>query len=185
MGEQFSMAPSMVGQPHFGADDNASGTAGVVELAKWLAKQPKRHKGILFMTFAGEELGLLGSSYYVNHPLLPVEKAVAMINMDMIGRVKDGRVFIGGSGTGANFNKLLNEMPQPDGMKFDFSETAGYGSSDHTSFTTKQIPVLFFFSGLHGDYHKPSDTWDKINVQSAGVLLSIVRKALQPPTGDQ
>ena len=184
MGEQFSMAPNMVGKPHLGADDNASGSAGVMELARWMSSQPKPKRGVLFMTFAGEELGLLGSSYYVNHPLLPIEKAVAMINMDMIGRIKDGRIFIGGSGTGASFADLLKQLPQPDGFKFDLSETAGYGSSDHTSFTTKQVPVLFFFSGLHGDYHKPSDTWEKINSQSAAQLLGYIGGAMQRLTSD-
>jgi hypothetical protein len=184
MGEQFSMAPNMVGKPHLGADDNASGTAGVLELARWMAGQSKPKRGVLFMTFAGEELGLLGSSYYVNNPLLPIEKAVAMINMDMIGRIKDGRVFVGGSGTGANFGELLKQLPAPNGLQFDLSETAGYGSSDHTSFTTKQVPVLFFFSGLHGDYHKPSDTWEKINAKSAADLLGYVGGALQELAGD-
>lgn len=174
LGEQFSMAPNMAGQPHVGADDNASGTAGVVELARWFASAGKPRRGVLFLCFAGEELGLLGSAYFVNNSLLPIDKAVVMINMDMIGRVKDGRVFIGGSGTGASFGQLLKDVPAPAGLNFDLSETAGYGSSDHTSFTTKQVPVLFFFSGLHGDYHKPSDTWDKINAPQAVQLLSYI-----------
>ncbi|MBL8235525.1 MAG: M28 family peptidase, partial [Bryobacterales bacterium] len=117
MGEQFSMAPNLIGRAHLGADDNASGSAGVLELARWMGTQPKPKRGVLFMTFAGEELGLLGSSYYVNHPLLPIEKAVAMINMDMIGRIKDGRVFVGGSGTGANLGELLKQLPEPEGFK--------------------------------------------------------------------
>jgi hypothetical protein len=175
LGQQFSMAPSMAGKPHFGADDNASGTAGVIELAKRFGAQPSRKRGILFMTFAGEELGLLGSSFFVNSPQakLPLEKAVAMINMDMIGRVKDNRVFVGGSGTGSNLKQILEATPAR-GLEFDTSETAGYGSSDHTSFTTKQVPVLFFFSGLHADYHKPSDTWDKINTADAVRLLGYI-----------
>ncbi len=185
LGEQFSMAPNMVGKPHLGADDNASGTSGVVELAKWFGGQPKRKRGLLFMTFAGEELGLLGSAYYANNPLLPNEKAVTMVNMDMIGRVRDGRVFVGGAGTGASFAKMLAELPKPEGMQFDMSETAGYGSSDHTSFTTKQIPVLFFFSGLHGDYHKPGDTWEKINAPSAASLLGYIATAIHRLTGDE
>lgn len=184
MGEQFSMAPNMIGKPHLGADDNASGSAGVIELARWMGAQPKPKRGVLFMTFAGEELGLLGSSYYVNHPILPIENAVTMINMDMIGRIKDGRVFVGGTGTGANFSELLKQLPQPEGFQFDVSETAGYGSSDHTSFTTKQVPVLFFFSGLHGDYHKPSDTWEKINSKSAAQLLGYIGGALQHLAND-
>lgn len=173
LGQQFSMAPNMAGKPHFGADDNASGTAGVIELAKRFGAMANRKRGILFMAFAGEELGLLGSSFFVNNPQLPLARAVTMINMDMIGRVKDGRVFVGGSGTGSSLKAVLDGT-QSHGLKFDTSETAGYGSSDHTSFTTKQVPVLFFFSGLHADYHKPSDTWDKINAVDAVRLLAYV-----------
>src|ERR1700691_4800861 len=173
LGEQFSLAPSLAGTIHPGADDNASGTAGVIELARWFSTQPKQKRGILFLTFAGEELGLLGSSYFVNHPLLPLDKDVTMINMDMIGRVRDGKVFIGGVGTGTTLKKLLEEITPKYGLHIDYSE-AGYGSSDHTSFTTKQVPVLFFFSGLHADYHKPSDTWDKIDAPAAVRLLDLV-----------
>jgi hypothetical protein len=173
LGEQFSMAPSLAGTIHPGADDNASGTAGVIELARWFSSQPKQKRGILFLTFAGEELGLLGSSYFVNHPLLPLDKDVTMINMDMIGRVREGKVFIGGVGTGTTLKKLLEEVTPKYGLHIDYSE-AGYGSSDHTSFTTKQVPVLFFFSGLHADYHKPSDTWDKIDAPDAAKVLQLV-----------
>ncbi|MBN8729391.1 MAG: M28 family peptidase [Acidobacteria bacterium] len=173
-GEQFSMAPSLAGTPHPGADDNASGTAGVLELARYFAAQPKQKRGILFMTYSGEELGLLGSSHYVNHPLLPLTDAVAMINMDMIGRIRDGKVYIGGTGTGTTFQTLLDSAAKSTPLKLEFSDTTGYGSSDHTSFTTKQVPVLFFFSGLHADYHKPSDTWDKIEAKPAVQLLKTV-----------
>ena len=174
LGEQFSMAPSLAGTVHPGADDNASGTAGVIELARWFSHQPKPQRGILFLTFAGEELGLLGSSYYVNHPLLPLKDDVAMINMDMIGRIRDRKVYIGGVGTGTTFGALLKQLAPQHDFDADLSEKAGYGSSDHTSFTTKQIPVLFFFSGLHADYHKPSDTWDKIDAPDAVRLLDLV-----------
>src|SRR5450755_1004702 len=173
LGEQFSMAPSLAGTVHPGADDNASGTAGVIELAHWFSGQPKHKRGILFLTFAGEELGLLGSSFFVNHPVLPLDKDVAMINMDMIGRMRDGKVFIGGVGTGSTLRQLLEQVAPKYGLHIDYSE-AGYGSSDHTSFTTKQVPVLFFFSGLHADYHKPSDTWDKIDAPDAAKLLQLV-----------
>ncbi len=179
LGEQFSMAPSMAGTIHPGADDNASGTAGVIELARWYADhykngtKPKR--GIVFLCFAGEELGLLGSSYFVNHPPMPLEKAATMINMDMIGRMKDGRIFIGGAGTGTTLRKTVDDiLPRYVTLRPDFSDTTGYGSSDHTSFTTKQVPVLFFFSGLHGDYHKPSDTWEKIEGPETAKLLSMI-----------
>src|ERR1700693_5099200 len=174
LGEQYSMAPSMVGTVHPGADDNASGTAGVMELAHWFSREPKHARGILFLTFAGEELGLLGSSYYVNHPALPLKDDIAMINMDMIGRIRDLKVYLGGVGTGTTFAPLLAELVPKHDFDGDLSEKAGYGSSDHTSFTTKQIPVLFFFSGLHADYHKPSDTWDKIDAPDAVQLLDMI-----------
>ncbi len=174
LGEQFSLAPSLAGTVHPGADDNASGTAGVIELAHWYSHEPKHKRGILFLTFAGEELGLLGSSYYVNHPLLPVANAVAMINMDMIGRIRDNKVYVGGVGTGTTFAPLLKQASQRHNFEADITERGGYGSSDHTSFTTKQIPVLFFFSGLHADYHKPGDTWDKIDAPDAVRLLDLV-----------
>ena len=96
-----------------------------------------------------------------------------MINMDMIGRVRDGKVFIGGVGTGTTLKKLLEEVAPKYKLNIDYSD-AGYGSSDHTSFTAKQVPVLFFFSGLHSDYHKPSDTWDKIDAPDAAELLDEV-----------
>ena len=175
LGEQFSMAPSLAGTTvHPGADDNASGTAGVIELARWFSSQPKQKRGLLFVTFAGEELGLLGSSFYVNHPELPLNKAVAMMNLDMIGRVREGKVYIGGVATGSNLRATLDPLLAHYPMRIDYSDTTGYGSSDHTSFTTKQVPVLFFFSGLHGDYHKPSDTWDKIDAPDSARLLDLI-----------
>jgi hypothetical protein len=179
MGDEHSLAPSQIGTIHPGADDNASGTAGVIELARWFSKQRKQKRGILFLTFAGEELGLLGSEWYVNHPVLPLENAVAMINMDMIGRIREGKVFLSGTGTGSTFPKLIEEVKPPASLHVDLSEKTGYGSSDHTSFTTKQVPVLFFFSGLHADYHKPSDTADKIDSRDAAVLLDYIANLME------
>jgi len=183
LGGQFSMAPAMTGTVHPGADDNASGTAGVLELAHYFSTEysgsaPRPKRGILFITFAGEELGLLGSSYYANHPILPINQAVAMLNMDMIGRVRDDKLYIGGAATGVTFRADLEDLASRTSFRIDYSES-GYGSSDHTSFTAKQVPVLFFFSGLHGDYHKPSDTWDKINVPGAVQVLQLVAGMVQ------
>jgi peptidase M28-like protein/PDZ domain-containing protein/PA domain-containing protein len=186
-----SLAPSQIGQIHPGADDNASGTAGVLELARLLAPERGQLKrGILFMDFAGEELGLLGSAAWVKEPTRPLAKAVAMINMDMIGRIKDGKVYIGGVGTGSMFKPILEQAEKEEkdsAFKIEYSP-GGYSSSDHTSFVSKKIPVLFFFSGLHSDYHKPSDTWDKINAPSAAKLLDFIgdvtvqlANASQPP----
>jgi hypothetical protein len=177
LGDQHSLAPSMAGTVHPGADDNASGTAGVIELARWFSKQPKQKRGILFLNFAGEELGLLGSQFYVEHPELPLTNAVAMINMDMIGRVRSGKIYVGGSDTGSTMRAMLDRVVPKYRLTVDYSDTSGYGSSDHTSFTTKGVPVLFFFSGLHADYHKPSDTWDKIDAPDAVKVLALVSDA--------
>ena len=173
LGGQYSLAPSQTGTIHPGADDNASGTAGVVELARYFGRQAKQKRGILFMTFAGEELGLLGSQYYVDHPLLPLDKAVAMINLDMIGRMKD-KLYVGASGTGSDLRPILEKMLPKYGIKVDYSAGSSEGSSDHTSFISKGVPALFFFSGLHADYHKPSDTWDKIDAPQAAKVLALV-----------
>jgi peptidase M28-like protein/PDZ domain-containing protein/PA domain-containing protein len=174
-----SLAPSQIGQIHPGADDNASGTAGLLDLARRLAPmRGKLHRGILFASFAGEELGLLGSAEWVKEPTLPLEKATAMLNMDMIGRIKDDKVYVGGVGTGSTFQNMLAEAQTKSGLKIEASP-GGYSSSDHTSFVAKRIPVLFFFSGLHSDYHKPSDTWEKINADAALRLLDLVENVSQ------
>ena len=183
-----SLAPSQIGQIHPGADDNASGTAGVLELARLLAPERGQLKrSILFMNFSGEELGLLGSAEWVKDPTRPLAKGVAMINMDMIGRIKDEKVYIGGVGTGSTFKPILEQAQKEEPFKIEYS-AGGYASSDHTSFVSKKIPVLFFFSGLHPDYHKPSDTADKINAPSAAHLLDLVESTVvqianadQPP----
>ena len=173
-GDSHSLAPSQIGQIHPGADDNASGTAGVLELARLFAPlKGQLRRGILFANFAGEELGLLGSAAWVKNPTVPLDKAVAMLNMDMIGRIKDEKVYIGGLGTGTTLEPILNQAESDTPFKYENSP-GGYSSSDHTSFVTKRIPVLFFFSGLHSDYHKPSDTWDKINAPGAAHLLDLV-----------
>lgn len=191
MGTFASMTPDMAGKAiHPGADDNASGASGVIELARYFGSLPKQKRGILFLNFSGEEMGLLGSSAYVNHPLLPLDQAVAMINMDMIGRIRDGKVFVGGTATGTTLKALLDEVaPKYPSFKLDLTEQGGYGSSDHQSFTVARVPVLFFFSGLHADYHKPSDTWDKIDADSAAGLLQLVadatRHLVESPTRPQ
>ncbi|HEX4998388.1 MAG TPA: M28 family peptidase [Terriglobia bacterium] len=173
LGDQHSLAPSEIGRIHHGADDNASGSAGVMEFAAAAAKNPQAFKrSLMFVTFAGEELGLLGSGYFVGHPLAPLDKITAMLNFDMIGRMKDDRLFIGGVGTAAPFKGWLEEASQPLGVKLDYSES-GNASSDHASFVGKHVPVLFFFTGLHADYHRPSDTADKINPTGAIEVVTL------------
>ena len=173
-GNESSLAPSQAGSVHPGADDNASGTAGLLEIARILSQRDKPlRRGVLFAAFAGEELGLLGSNHWVNNPTRTFEDAVAMINMDMIGRIRDDKVFIGGTGTGSTFETLLAEAGAAHDIKMQPS-ASGYSSSDHVSFLAKKVPVLFFFSGLHADYHKPSDTWEKINAESAARLVDLI-----------
>jgi aminopeptidase YwaD len=174
LGDRNSLAPSQVGQIHHGADDNASGTSGVLEIARLAAKNKHQWKrSVLFSAFAGEELGLLGSSQFVNHPTVALKNVVGMINMDMIGRLNSDRLFVGGVGTSPSFKPWLEEFNQSVHLQLDYSDS-GYGASDHMSFNAKKIPVLFFFSGLHTDYHKPSDTYDKINSNGAVKVLSLV-----------
>jgi hypothetical protein len=173
-GNQDSLAPSQIGQIHPGADDNASGTAGLLELARLFAPLKGRlSRGILFVAFASEEMGLLGSADWVRQPTRPLDKAVAMMNMDMIGRIQNDKVYVGGVGTGSSFQALLTGAQEKSKFQLQYS-SGGYGASDHTSFVARKIPVLFFFSGLHGDYHKPSDTWDKINASDAARLLDLI-----------
>ncbi len=174
LGETSSLAPSKIGEIHHGADDNASGTAGVIELARVAAKHPTAWKrSVLFMAFAGEEIGLLGSSYFTNHPTPALASINAMLNMDMIGRVTNDRLLVGGIGTSPGFKPTLEEFSKGSGLAVSLSES-GYGASDHTSFNARKIPVLYFFSGVHTDYHKPSDTVDKINAEGAVKVLSLV-----------
>ncbi len=174
LGQQDSLAPSQIGSVHPGADDNASGTAGVLELARSLPGGGRHRRGFLFICFAGEEEGLLGSAYYAAHPLKPLSQAVAMINMDMIGRIREDKLYVSGVGTGSGFKRLVDAAGKSERLQIDESEVGGYGASDQTSFTTKQVPTLFFFSGLHSDYHKPSDTWEKINAAGAVRVLETV-----------
>jgi hypothetical protein len=189
LGNESSLAPSQIGKVHPGADDNASGTAGLLELARMFsARRDSLDRGVLFIAFAGEEIGLLGSSEWVNHPTRPIENAVAMLNMDMIGRVNGSKLYVGGTGTAATFEPLLKAVAAGYDFKIDFSKD-GYSASDHTSFVAKSVPVLFFFSGLHGDYHKPSDTWDKVSGPASAKVVNFVHdvanKVAQTPTRPQ
>lgn len=147
---------------HNGADDNASGSSAVLELIEAFAmhgKWPKR--SILFINFNAEERGLLGSRHYADHPIVPLTNTIAMVNLDMVGRGASG-LDIGGVGTSPGFKSMVDGLATNFGFKFT-TKPGGRGASDHTSFYNKNIPVLFFFTGLHADYHKPSDIWEKID----------------------
>jgi aminopeptidase YwaD len=173
MGGEGSLYRGDEPQIHNGADDNASGTTGVLELAEKFASQKDQVKrSIAFFTFSGEELGLLGSNYLVNNLPFPVEDAVTMINMDMIGRLKDSSLIVYGTGTSSSWEDILNKY-NDYGFNLTFNDE-GFGPSDHSSFYGKKIPVLFFFTGTHEDYHKPSDDTEKINFEGQEKILSYI-----------
>lgn len=170
---------------HNGADDNASGTAGLIELARYFSKQPKAKYNYLFMAFSGEELGLLGSAYFAKNPTVDLSKVAAMLNMDMIGRLDPTTKQIGVNGVGTSpvWKALADSLAY--GLKPKTTE-AGTGVSDHTSFYLQDIPVLHYFTGTHGDYHKPSDDADKINYDGmAEVVNYIIRMSNALETGEK
>lgn len=158
---------------HNGADDNASGTTGMIELAEYFALSKTNKRSIIFLAFSGEELGLLGSNFFVNNSPIPTEKIVTMINLDMIGRINEKNdLIVYGTGTSTRWKDILNQKNE---SKFNLTfNDEGYGPSDHSSFYGKQIPVLFFFTGTHSDYHRPSDDAEKINSAGMENLLRYV-----------
>ncbi len=165
-------------QVHNGADDNASGTAALIELAELLQKSPYRNHNYLFIAFSGEEEGLLGSHYFVDHPTLPIEKIDYMINMDMVGRLDTVKnsFSISGTGTSPRWDSILPAIHQDSlHVKYDAS---GTGASDHTSFYNVGVPVLHFFTGNHSDYHKPSDDWELINFKGELQIIKYIYKVV-------
>jgi Zn-dependent M28 family amino/carboxypeptidase len=152
--------------PHVGADDNASGVAAMLQVAGRAAaarhRSPPLHN-LVFCAFTGEEIGLVGSAHFADQPTRPLESVDAMLNMDMVGRLRDNRLMVMGVGTAAEFPELVQRVNQAT-EKFDLKLSSdGFGPSDHSSFYKKKVPVLMLFTGSHPDYHKPTDTWDKIN----------------------
>jgi hypothetical protein len=181
-----SLSPKEEGEIHHGADDNASGVAGLLELAEAFAYDkfqitaipfPVFERSVLFIAFSGEEEGTLGSSYFVKNPTVPFEKITAMVNMDMIGRMKDSTVIVQGAGTSPIWKELVAKLNEEIGLRVKFTDD-GYGPSDHSPFYAKEKPVLFFFSGTHADYHKPSDTWDKINADGEKLVLQLAYRTV-------
>lgn len=165
------------GEVHPGADDNASGTAGLLALARYFASREERPRNLLFASFAGEELGTLGSSHMVKAPALPLEHIVAVMNFDMIGRLREDRLVVGGAGTSPVFKDLLAKA-NTQGLDLALGED-GYGASDHAVFYAQGIPVLFFFTGAHEDYHRPSDTPDKVLYGGTGKVLHFAARVAE------
>lgn len=158
---------------HYGADDNASGVAGVIQIAeKVMSESPDR--SYVFVTFGAEEMGILGSKYFASHPTLDLDRAQVMINMDMLGRLNEHRQLqIGGVGTSPLFRPIIDSLNTAYAFSIKYSE-AGYGPSDHSSFYAEDVPVLFISTGAHTDYHTPFDTEDKIDYEGMVDVLNFV-----------
>jgi len=172
---------------HNGADDNASGTAALMELARILKSGKQKNNNYLFIAFSAEELGLNGSKFFTENPTINFSNVNYMINMDMVGRLNDSSnvVTIGGYGTSPQWSSLIDpaNKKNPFVIRIDSS---GTGPSDHTSFYRKDIPVLFFFTGLHTDYHKPTDDADKINYIGETKIINYITSIVNSPlTVDQ
>lgn len=164
---------------HNGADDNGSGTVCLLELVRRLGTgldQKKPRRRIVFIAFTAEELGLIGSKYYVNNPLFPLNNTVAMINMDMVGRLHDGGLTIFGVDTASHWRKLLTAC-NTTGGKLNL-QAPGIGPSDHASFYRKKMPVLHFFTDLHPDYHRPSDDVHRVNIDGMAAIVDMVEKVV-------
>ena len=173
-GRRLGDSDASKAQIHNGADDNASGTAGVLELARIYACGAKPRRSLVFMGFTAEEIGLLGSAHFAANPTVPLEDIVAMINLDMIGRLEGRPVEIWGTGTATEFGALIDKNAQaiPNLKVNNMAEMRR--DSDHASFYAKDIPVMFAFSGFHPDYHRPSDDCDKIDYDGAVAILQFV-----------
>jgi hypothetical protein len=184
--EGSSTDPKPQGKVHYGADDNASGTSGLLELARrYGAMKERQGRRIVFAAFSAEEKGLFGSLEYVKHPPFPLDKTVFMINMDMIGRMvavadkdddtkKQDRLVVYGTGTDAGLDALVEKTNKAFNFKM-MKVPGGRGPSDHTSFYNKKIPVLFLFTGTHKDYHKSSDTPEKINYAGLRKIVDFIQ----------
>jgi hypothetical protein len=167
LGHFGALDPDAEGQIHNGADDNASGTAGLLEIAQAFGRSGQRPKRtVLFVAFSGEERGLLGSEYFCAHPTVPIDHVVAMINLDMIGRLRDDKLEVGGVGTSPGFRDLATEALAAQHLTAAFDARVS-NDSDHASFYAAKVPVLFFFTGMHADYHRATDDVEKINGDGA------------------
>ena len=176
LGGEGSLDPDASGVVHNGADDNASGTSGLIEIARLLSQSDRRPaRSVLFLAFTAEEKGLWGSSHYVRNPLLPIDQTVAMLNMDMIGRLEGRTLVVEGVGTAEEWTDILLAANQSTARPLSIAVTPdGFGPSDHSSFYGEGLPVLHFFSNTHVDYHRPSDDWDKVDIEGLGQIVDLV-----------
>ncbi len=171
-GPMGSMKPDLM-DIHNGADDNASGVAGVLELAEYFADRSTNH-GLVFVFWDAEELGLLGSKYYIEHPVIPLDSILAYLNFDMIGRMKDSTLYLIGIKTAREFQGIVDSLKGLYALKIKSSDS-GFGASDQNAFYSSRVPVLHFFTGAHSDYHTPLDDPEKLNYMGEETVLKFAR----------
>jgi hypothetical protein len=174
LGGHLSMSPERTGEIHNGADDNASGTASIIEIARVAHEQRARFpRTLIFVAFAGEERGLLGSAYYAEHPVMPIGDTVAMLNLDMVGRAR-GAVDISGLEGSPSLEADLKAAARANGEGLTIARQGpGAGRSDDFNFAVRRVPAINFFTGFHADYHRPTDDWDKIDVVGTRRVASL------------
>ncbi len=177
-----SRTQNRTGEVHNGADDNASGTAAVVELARRIASGPKPKRRMVFICFSGEERGLIGSNYYVNNPVFPLENTVAMLNFDMIGNLKDNRVEVNGVGTATEFEKIVKDADEATPVDITIVPGA-FAGSDHLPFYQRSIPVMFCFTGMTNIYHTPDDDFNTLNIEGAVTVIDYSEQLLRGMDG--
>lgn len=164
---------------HRGADDNASGTAALLELARAFNAEPKLRRGLLFIAFSAEEMGLIGSAHFVAHPTVALPRIKAMMNFDMIGRLRDDKFTIYGLPTGREFGEIVDRAAAEAGLKYRAPQAGLFECSDHASFYAHDIPVLFAFTGIHKQYHTPEDDWPLIDAPGAATILAMFRQIVR------
>ena len=180
LGGEGSLDPDAFGEVHNGADDNASGTSGLIEIARRLAEGDRRPaRSILFLAFTAEEKGLWGSTHYVRNPLVPIDQSIAMLNLDMIGRLEGRTLTVMGVGTAEEWTEVLRAANQATARPLTIATSPdGFGPSDHSSFYGEGLPVLHFFSNTHVDYHRPSDDWEKVDIEGLGQIVDLVSEVV-------
>lgn len=172
-GRSYAVPGLEKGEIYNGADDNASGVSGLIELADYFGSRGHGlRRSLLFIAFSGEEIGLLGSTYYMEHPVLPTLKTVAMINLDMIGRLTENRLSVLGVGSSGEWKALVDKADSDVGLDLKYTDQA-FGPSDQTVFFADEIPAVLLFTGLHKDYHSPEDDWQKINYEGEARVIEL------------
>jgi hypothetical protein len=181
-GGDTSAAAELLGQIHHGADDNASGVAVMLALARAFAAAGGAPRTLVFAAFSGEELGLVGATEYIRRPPVPIDRTALMVNLDMVGRLRKGRLYVGGTESGTGLRSAVTEAARDLSLALELPADP-IGPSDHAAFYVAGTPVLFFFTGGHADYHRPSDTWDRINAPGLATVATVASRVVSAIAG--